>query len=164
MRVYPCITQQNSFAPDFTNLAWGDTVPTMTKSPIPTTMSVTDITFPSLDDVDMLEPDLLLETTFTNANTSPKILESISLMDTDLDRVYPYVTKQNSFAQDFTNLAWEGTVIPITKSPIPCTMSVTDITLFSLSLDDIDTLEPDHSFVSTLSINILSPKTLESSD
>ena len=87
MRVYPYVTQQNSFAQDFTNLAWEDTLTPLTNSPIPTTMSVTDITFPSIDDVDMLEPDLFFETTITNTNSSPKTLESTTLLHTDVDVV-----------------------------------------------------------------------------
>ena len=77
-------------------------------------------------------------------------------------RVYPYVLKQISFAQDFTNLSWEETTFQSNNSH-DLTKSVTDFVFSSLPSDDVDMREPHDIFEGVHAHNVTVPSMQEES-
>ena len=75
-------------------------------------------------------------------------------------RVYPYVSKPISFAQDCTNLAWEETTFQSNISH-DLTKSVTDFVFASLPSDDVDMLEAQEIFDCVFAHNVTVPSMFE---
>ena len=75
-------------------------------------------------------------------------------------RLYPPVSTQSLFAQNFTNLSWEETTFPWSNFD-DSTKSVTDFALPSLPYHDVDILEAQDFFDVELTQNAIAPSSLE---
>jgi hypothetical protein len=74
-------------------------------------------------------------------------------------RLYPHVSKQTFFAQDFRNLSWKDPRNNLHDS----TKSVTDYELPSLHSHDVDMLEAQDFIDVEFTDNVIAPSSLEES-